>query len=380
MTDVSTATFRPAPGGRLLSIDIARGITIAFMIMVNSSGAAPYAQLKHSSWSGWTAADLVFPSFLLLVGTSIVLSLSRRLEAGTDKPRIAGNILKRTVLLFAFGVIVNGFPYFNLAHLRIYGVLQRIAICYAAAALLYLWRQRAGTIAAVTIFLLVGYYVLLRFVPVPGAGVPTRDIPLLDQNLNWVAWVDRKLMYGRLYEGLRDPEGLLSDLPAIASTLVGVLAGMWLQSNRTRTAISRGLLSAAVVLIALGELWNVVFPINKKLWTSSYVLFAGGCALLLVALLYWSIDVKGMRRAWERPWIVFGTNAIFAYMFSELLASSLWAIHLRGHVMLWTWIYDRLFRQINPPGVGSLCYSIVFAAVCWLATYVLWKRRIFLKV
>jgi predicted acyltransferase len=350
------------------------------MIMVNSSGAAPYAQLKHSSWNGCTLADLVFPSFLLLVGTSIVLSLSKRLASGADKTRIILNILKRTVILFALGLIVNGFPYFNLAHLRIYGVLQRIAICYAVAALLYVWRQRAGTVIAVTIFLLIGYYLLMRFVPVPGAGLPTRDIPLLDQNQNWVAWLDRKLLPGRLYEGVRDPEGLLSDLPAIASTLLGVLTGMWLQSKRTRTAISRGLLGAAVVAIALGQCWNIIFPINKKLWTSSYVLFAGGCALLLLALLYWFIDVKDMREAWERPWIVFGTNAIFAYMFSELLASCLWAIHLHGKEMLWTWIYDGSFRHINPPGVGSLCSSIVFTAVCWLATYVLWKRRIFLKV
>lgn len=367
-------------GGRLQSLDIARGITIAFMIMVNNNGANPYAPFMHSAWNGWTLTDLVFPAFLFLVGVSIVFSLAKRLSQRVAKSVIVMSILKRTVILFALGLVVNGFPYFNLYHLRIYGVLQRIALCYLFASLLYLFRRRAGMIAAITAFLLVAYYVLMRFVPVPGAGVPTHGIPLLDPDQNWVAWLDRHLLPGRLYEGVRDPEGLLSTIPAVGTTLLGVLTGLWIQSQRERRRISQGLFGSAVVLIVMGQLWSVWFPINKKLWTSSYVLFTTGCSLLLLALLYWLIDVKNIRKALKMPWTVFGTNAIFAYMLSELLATSLWVIHLPGNVMLWTWIYDHIFRPIHPAGAGSLLYSISFTAVCWLATCILWKKKIFLKV
>ena len=378
----ATTTAAPATTGtgRLLSIDIARGITIAFMIMVNNNGAAAYAPFKHSLWNGCTPTDLVFPTFVFLVGTSIVLAFSRRLEKGVSRASMVPSIIRRTIILFALGLVVNGFPHFPWATLRIYGVLQRIALCYLCAALFYLWRRDAMSKIVAIVVLLVGYYILMRYVPVPGAGVPTKDIPLLDPNQNWVAWLDRKMLYGRLYEGVRDPEGLLSTFPAIATALLGVLAGLWIKSERPRRQIAVGLLIGGLVLVALGELWNPWFPINKKLWTSSYVLFAGGCSALLVALLYWCLEVKEWRRGWKQPWIVFGTNAIFAYMLSELLASTLWAVHVNGKEYLYTWIYTPLFSHIHPVGIGSLLYSISFAAVCWLGTYPLWRKKIFLKI
>jgi predicted acyltransferase len=364
---------------RVLSLDIARGITIAFMIMVNNNGAAAYHPFTHSAWNGWTPTDLVFPTFVFIVGASIVLSFGKRFERGVSKARIAISILRRAAILFALGLVVNGFPHFPLHTLRIYGVLQRIALCYLIAALFYLWRRDVASKVVAIVVLLAGYWILMRYVPVPGFGVPTHQIPLLDPDRNWVAWLDRKLLPGRLYEGVRDPEGLLSTFPAIATTLLGVLAGLWMRTERSRQQITAGFLAAAVVLIALGELWNLSFPINKKLWTSSYVLFAAGCSLLLLGFLYWCIDVKQWRRPFNQPWIVFGTNAIFAYMLSELLASTLWSVHVRGREMLWTWAYTP-FRHIQPPGVGSLLYSIAYTAVCWLATWPLWRRRIFLKI
>lgn len=377
----ATTTAAPAATGtaRLLSLDIARGITIAFMIMVNNNGAHAYHPFTHSAWSGWTPTDLVFPGFVFIVGMSIVLAFDKRLERGASKGSMVVSILRRTVILFALGLVVNGFPHFPWATLRIYGVLQRIALCYLAAGLFYLWRRDAASKVVAVVVLLVGYWILMRYVPVPGAGVPTRNIPLLDPNQNWVAWLDRRLLPGRLYEGVRDPEGLLSTFPAIATALLGVLAGIWLRQEKTRRQITAGFLAAAVVLIGLGELWNLSFPINKKLWTSSFVLFTAGCSLLLVGILYWLIDVKGWRKPFTQPWIVFGTNAIFAYMLSELLASTLWSVHLHGNEMLWTWVYQP-FSHIHPLGVGSLLYSMAFAAVCWLATFPLWKRRIFLKI
>ena len=376
----ATTTHAPAATttGRLVSLDIARGITIAFMIMVNNNGADAYHPFNHSAWNGWTPTDLVFPTFVFIVGTSIVLAFGKRFERGEARGKIAATIVRRTVILFALGLVVNGFPHFPLHTLRIYGVLQRIALCYLAAGLFYLWRRDAASKIVAVVVLLVGYWVLMRYVPVPGYGVPTHQIPLLDPDRNWVAWLDRKMLYGRLYEGVRDPEGLLSTFPAIATALLGMLAGMWMRTERPRREICAGLLGAAVALIAAGELWNVWFPINKKLWTSSYVLFAAGCSLLLLGFLYWCIDIRGWRKAWSQPWIVFGTNAIFAYMLSELLASTLWNVHV-GHEYLWTWLYVP-FKHIQPPGVGSLVYSMAFAGVCWLGTWPLWRKKIFLKV
>jgi len=364
---------------RVLSLDIARGVTIAFMIMVNNNGAAPYHPFSHSAWNGWTPTDLVFPTFVFIVGASIVLSFGKRFEHGVSKARIAASIVRRSVILFALGLVVNGFPYFPLHTLRIYGVLQRIALCYLCVGLFYLWRRDVASKVVAIVVLLIGYWILMRYVPVPGLGVPTHQIPLLDPDRNWVAWLDRQLLPGRLYEGVRDPEGLLSTFPAIATALLGLLAGMWMRTERTRRQIAAGFLSAAVVLIALGELWNLTFPINKKLWTSSYVLFAAGCSLLLLGVLYWCIDVKQWRRPFTQPWIVFGTNAIFAYMLAEMLAATQWSVRVHGRETLETWVYTP-FRHIQPPGVGSLLYSVAFTAFCWLVTWPLWRRRIFLKI
>ncbi|HEX3662210.1 MAG TPA: heparan-alpha-glucosaminide N-acetyltransferase domain-containing protein, partial [Acidobacteriaceae bacterium] len=255
MAATTTAAPATTATGRLLSIDIARGITIAFMIMVNNNGAAAYAPFRHSLWNGWTPTDLVFPTFVFLVGTSIVLAFSRRLEKGASKASMATSIIRRTIILFALGLVVNGFPHFPWATLRIYGVLQRIALVYLCVGLFYLWRRDVRSKVVAIVVLLVGYYILMRFVPVPGAGVPTHSVPLLDPNQNWVAWLDRKLLSGRLYEGVRDPEGLLSTFPAIATGLLGLLAGLWIKSERPRRQIAAGLFFGGLLLIVLGELW-----------------------------------------------------------------------------------------------------------------------------
>ncbi len=371
----STAT------ARVLSVDIARGITIAFMIMVNNNGAHPWHPFTHSLWNGWTPTDLVFPCFLFLVGVSIVLAFGKRFERGVSKGRIVVGILRRTAILILLGLVVNGYPHFPWATLRFYGVLQRIALCYCCVALFYLWRRDATSKIVAIVVILAGYWILLRYVPVPGAGVPGKDIPFLDGAQNWPAWLDRHIFPGRLYTGFRDPEGFLSTFPAIATTLLGLLAGLWMRTERPRKQIALGLLAAGVALVIVGRLWGISFPLNKKLWTSSYVLFSAGTSALLVGALYWMIDVKGWRKLWTQPWIVFGTNAIFAYMLSELLASTLWIMGLRHRTeMFWTAIYAPAFAHVHPVGLGSLLYSIAFALVCWLATYPLWRKKIFLKI
>ncbi len=274
---------------RLVSLDVARGITIAFMILVNNGGSGKYSyrQLEHSAWNGWTLTDLVFPSFLFIAGISIVFSTESRLARGESKTTLRLHVLRRSVILFLLGLVVNGFPLFHLGTLRIYGVLQRIAICFLFASLLYLWNSRAWVAATTAVVALLGYWILMRWVPIPGIGVPTHSVPLLDPNQNWVAYLDRKLLPGRLYEGVRDPEGLLSDIPAMGTILLRC-AHRHLAAA-AQSAVHQGGRPAWLLRSAdwcWESIWNVWFPINKKLWTSSYVLFAAGCTLVAAGHLF----------------------------------------------------------------------------------------------
>src|SRR6266849_1053345 len=234
-------TMSPTPAAapaRVLSIDVLRGLTIALMILVNDPGdwAHTYTQLDHAPWNGFTLTDFVFPNFLFLVGASIIFSLQSRIARGASKKTLALHILRRASLIFAIKMFLTAFPYFHYPHFRIYGVLTRIALCYLAAGLICLVTQRARTLIAITAALLIGYWALMRFVPIPGIGTPTHDVPLLDPDRNLAAWLDRAisaftqstLHTGTLYEHTRDPEGLLSTLPAIATTLIGSLTALWL--------------------------------------------------------------------------------------------------------------------------------------------------------
>lgn len=367
----------------MLSLDVLRGLTIAFMIMVNNNGGHAYWPFEHSRWNGWTPTDMVFPTFLFVVGVTIVFSTESRLQRGDAVGPLVGHTFRRFVILFALGLLVNTFPFFDLPHLRVWGVLQRIALCYLACSLLFIGTRktarRMALYASLIVILLAGYWALMRWVPVPGLGVPGRDIPFLDKDANVAAWLDRTMHIGRLYEKTRDPEGLLSTFPAIGTTLLGMLAALWLRTRRTLEQKCAWLLGSGLVLIVLGQLWNPWFPINKKLWTSSFVLFMGGCAAVLWALFIWLIEIKGWRRGWGF-WLVFGMNAIASYVLSELLPAPLWTIHVTPHVNLGAWIYARSFIHIHPPGVGSLAYSVTYTMICWLIMLVLYRKKIFIKV
>jgi predicted acyltransferase len=371
--------------GRVAALDVTRGIVVAFMILVNNNGSYKfaYAELRHSLWNGWTLTDIVFPSFLLMVGATVVFSTESRLAKGASRRELSFHIIRRAVLLFCFGLIVNGFPHFPLATWRIYGVLQRIAICYLIVSVVYLFSRRASTFAAIAAFSLIAYYILMRWVPVPGYGWPTRDVPLLDPNGNVAAYVDRLIAPHRLDEKVYDPEGLISTIPAISTACLGVLTAFWLCSALPVAKKAKGLFFAAFLGLISGEIWNVWFPINKRLWTSSYVLFAGGCTLLLLSLCYLLLDVKQWRGKWIWPWIVFGSNTITVYMFSELLHATLRSIHLSSAgapISLDHWIYSAFFMQLINPSFGSLLYSLTFVSVCFLVNIVLYQKKIFLKV
>lgn len=368
---------------RLVSLDIFRGATIAAMILVNDNGSdAAYWPLKHAQWSGWTPADLVFPFFLFIVGVSLVLSFRSRLKRGDSKGSLVLHTLKRSAILFALGLFISSYPHFHLATFRIPGVLQRIAVVYFIAALLTLYVNTYGRIV-IAACLLAGYWLLMRFVPVPGYGVPGVDVPLLHPDWNLTAYIDRKLMYGHLYEGTRDPEGLLSTLPSIVTGLFGVFTGEWLKSNRSQIQKARGMLLFGVLGVAAGKVWNLWFPINKKLWTSSYVLFVGGLALILLALCYWLVDIHKKRGVWTKPFLIFGTNAIAAYFISEVLAGTLYNIHTQlGNrtISLQEYIFRQFFLWISPAAMASLVYSLTFVLVCFLPIWWMYRKKIFLKV
>jgi predicted acyltransferase len=390
---MTNPALAPTPVQRLISLDVVRGITIAFMIMVNNNGGGgSWGFMNHAKWNGLTPTDLVFPTFLFVVGASIVFAFDVRLARGATRSQLAWHTVRRTGILILLGIVVNGFPFFELAHLRIYGVLQRIAICYLVVGLFYLWDKRVSMKVAVLVAALVGYWILLRWVRVPGAGMPGRDVPFLDPDLNMVAWLDRHLMPGHLYENwtthnLRDPEGLLSDIPAVATALLGLLAGLWLRGSKAVAAKTRGLAAACVALLALGYLWSVWFPLNKKLWTSSYVLVAAGWSLALLTLAYWAVEqqgwFKGRSKGWIWPWLVFGSNAIVAYMVSELLPGVLdnIVIHVDGRAKsLQVFLSAPIFAHIPNPGWAAFTYSASFSAVCFIPVWVLYRKRIFVKV
>ena len=377
---------------RLLSVDLLRGITIAFMILVNNNGdeAHAFAPLRHAVWNGFTPTDLVFPTFLFLVGVSLVLATGSRLARGVSRLSILRSASRRALTLYALGLIVNGFPLFHLASMRYYGVLHRIAICYLIATILVLidpgWRSKVAVLVGV----LLAYWVLLRFVPVPGYGVPTHTVPLLDRDGNLVAWIDRQIFSAKhLYEGTRDPEGLLSTLPAIGTILIGVLTADWLQSTRTLLTKIRGMAMAGLSSMLLGGLWSVWFPINKKLWTSSYVLWAGGLSLLLFSLAMWLVDLHstgesdlppGQAKRLLLPFFVFGSNSIAAYVFSELLAGALGSISLAPNLSVSGYLFSHIHQTFPNAAVASLGYSLLIVLVCWIPVYLLYRRRIFLKV
>lgn len=399
---------RPSTTVRVLSIDVLRGLTIALMILVNDAGdpSKVFVPLEHADWNGWTLTDLVFPTFLFLVGASLVFSIAGRSARGDCRKTLAGHMAWRAAKIILLDWVLAFFPRMDGHHLRLYGVLTRIGLCYLAAGLLLLivvkLRQRVWIVAGATAILLLGYWMLMRWVPVPGLGLPVRDIPILDPQANLAAWLDRGvnawtqhwLHTGSLYNhGVRDPEGLLSTLPSIATTLLGALVGFGLRAasrgQLTWRRLHVGLLATGVAGVLLGELWGIWFPINKNLWTSSYVLLAGGLAALVLALCSWAVDARPepwpkALRTFTWPWFIFGSNAIAAYVTSVILVKTALWFHAAGsdgvRRTLWSLSYREIFARHGSTSWTSLAFSLVYVAICFLPVWFLWRRRLFLKL
>jgi len=361
---------------RLVSLDVFRGITIAGMVLVNNPGSWEhiYWPLEHAQWSGWTPTDLVFPFFVFIVGVAIPLAFGKRLESGGSTRDLYVKIVKRTLIIFAIGLFLNAFPDFGLAELRIPGVLQRIAVCYFFASIIFL-NTKVRTQIAITIGLLIFYWLVVKLVPAPGyaAGDLTKDGSL-------PSYVDRVVFGKHVWAQAKvyDPEGLLSTIPAIATAMIGVLTGQWLRSEKPRLEKAAGMSVVGAACVAIGWAWNAFFPINKALWTSSYVLFTGGLALQFLALCYWIIDIKGYRR-WAKPFEVFGLNAIALYVVADLIAELLGIIKV-GEETLGSWLYNNVFSSWASPVNASLAFAITFVLVCLGLMWILYRRRIFLKV
>ena len=400
MQRMATTTTVAAPTQRILSIDVLRGLTVAFMILVNDpgDGRVGYWPLEHAEWNGWTPTDMVFPTFLFLVGCSIVFSVGSRLRRGVPRSTIAWQVAKRSFWILVINFALRLLPDFRaLHHVRLFGVLPRIAYVYFFASMLYLLSQRVRSLVTAIVVLLVGYYVLVRFVPIPGAGMPGRDFPFMDQYNNLTAYIDRgfnswtqsHLHTGYLYVKYRDPEGWLSTLPAIGTSLLGVLAGKLIRSEEPAAKVRSILLTAGVGGIALGYVWNIWFPINKNMWTSSYVLLAAGIASFFLGLCYWIYDVRQAQktshpvRVLSWPWIVFGSNAIAAYVMADVWGKLLDYIHIPDGARRLTpldWLYRHVFAHWGSTANTSLAFAIFYVVLCFLPVWLLWRRGIFLRV
>ncbi|MDT4968045.1 MAG: hypothetical protein QOJ64_2782 [Acidobacteriota bacterium] len=371
------------PSGRVLSLDVFRGLTIAGMILVNNPGtwASIYWPLEHAEWDGWTPTDLIFPFFLFIVGVSITLAFGRRIESKNDDRGLLLKVIKRSAIIFALGLFLNGFPYFNLAEIRIAGVLQRIAVCYLVASIIFL-KTRWRTQAMIAVSLLLLYWFLMTVVQSMIYG--TVD---LSKEGNLAAHVDRWLLGKHIWKGgvVYDPEGLLSTIPAIATTLAGVLTGHWLRSRRTQFEKAGGMFFAGACAVAVGWAWHFWFPINKALWTSSYVVFTAGMALQLLAICYWLVDIKGYKR-WSKPFVIFGVNALPLFVLSGMLARLMTDAHWQltrasgkpGHLQ--GFIFDYVFASWTSPINASLFYAIVYIFFWLLLMWLLYRKRIFIKV
>ncbi len=430
----------PVAQNRLVSLDVFRGMTIAAMVLVNNPGswAHIYKPLEHAEWNGLTPTDFIFPFFLFIVGISIPIALGKRVESGVTGG-VYFKIVSRAFMIYALGASISVLPFFdfsktevpdpykmaiwitltaslfflllrnfkvaailalaavaaiatfyflgypimpyNFGMLRIAGVLQRISVCYLVVSIIFLhtnWKQQLGITAA----LLLGYWLVMTTIPVPGCEITTVD----DKACNLAAYLDRLILgenhiwrAGKVY----DPEGILSTIPAIATTISGVLTGTWLKTKRDDLDKVSGLFFFGVVCVAVGWVWNIYFPINKSLWTSSYVVMTTGLALCTLAFCYWLIDIKGYQK-WSKPFVIFGMNALPLFVFSGIMGRMIGAYKVTGAdgqpAAIQNWVFDTIFLPIAQPIDASVLYAISFILLWLLLMWLLYRRKIYIKV
>ncbi|ANQ48746.2 DUF1624 domain-containing protein [Flammeovirga sp. MY04] len=362
---------------RILSLDIFRGLTVILMILVNNPGSWSfiYPPLKHAAWHGCTPTDLVFPFFLFIVGVSISFSMFNAKEDKLKRPKLLRKAIWRGSKLIGIGLFISLFPFFDFSTMRIPGVLQRIGLVFIFATSIFLYFDIKKIIGIISI-LLISYWGIMTLIPIPGIGEANLD----DPNKVLSAYLDFKLMGGHLWSGTKtwDPEGLLSTLPAIATALLGIIAGILIKTKR-EDQIVKLLLFIGAGLLILGYFWGIVFPINKSLWTSTYVVYTAGWAYLTLGICYYIFDVK---QYYPKVSIVpraFGLNPMIAYVVAELFAKLLYLIQIEG-----VSVKEHLYQLIMNVGwsneMGSLVFALSYCSLIFVFVHILYKKNIVVKV
>lgn len=368
---------------RLLSLDVFRGLTIIGMILVNNPGSWKdvYSPLLHAEWNGCTPTDLVFPFFLFIVGVSIVFSLNNILIANNKEvsaPTLK-RIFKRFIILFLLGIFLAVFPKFEFNTMRIPGVLQRIAFVYLFASLILLSPLK-NKLLHISVLILIVYWLLIYFIPIPNYGYT-----YMDKENNIIAWIDRYFLSNHLYrQGINgDPEGILSTLPALVTTISGMILGKYLIGEKDKTLKVVWMFFWGTILMIIGYLWDFWFPINKNLWTSSYVVYTSGMALIGFGICYWLIDVLGYKKLIQ-PFLVFGKNAITAFFLSSLTAKILFTVKFNSEegklITLKGFLYNMFFIPYFTPINASLFFALFTIMFWYIILLILYKKNIFIKI
>ena len=357
---------------RLESLDVFRGITVASMMLVNNpGGAAVYPQLDHAEWNGWTFTDTVFPFFLWIVGVAMTLSFAKRRERGEDRGRLLLHTLRRAAILYAIGLFLAGFPYFHLDRIRLVGVLPRIAICYFVAATILLYTRGRGQIVA-TVFLLIAYWMLMMLAPVPGLG-PGH----LEKGQNFSAYVDSLALSGHMWSHTKtwDPEGTVSTLPAIATTLFGILAGHLVRLRRDIAERAAWIFSTGAALLFVGLAMSAWLPVNKSIWTSSYSVFMAGLASVEFGVIFWLLDGRGWKGWWSRPFAIYGMNAIAMFIAAGVVGRLLGL----GDPSFQQAMFRSAFAPLASPVNASLLYAVANVVFFYLIAWLMYRRGWFLR-
>ena len=376
-------------GKRLESLDVFRGATVAAMILVNNPGSWShiYDPLEHASWHGWTPTDLIFPFFLFIVGVSIVFAFSKRIAKGADISDLRQKTLVRAAKIFGLGLFLAGFPFFtfspefglsdSLVNIRIPGVLQRIAICYLIASLFYLYstqKLQYGFMAGI----LLGYWAIMEWIPVPGHGAGMIDQP----HTNLAAYIDQLVLGDHMWKENWDPEGILSTLPAIVTTMLGMVAGRIIITSRDEMHKVAQLLLLGSGLIIVGYVWDLAFPINKNIWTSSYTIFTAGQGMVALGMCYYIIDIRNSK-SWITPFKAYGMNPLIVFFMSGILGRIVYLVKVNSGgemISLKHFLYTNVFSAVASPINASLLYAITWI-LFWLAVvYWMYRKKIFIKV
>ncbi len=368
---------------RLVSLDAFRGATIAGMMLVNNPGtwSVIYPQLEHAKWNGWTFTDFIFPFFLYIVGVAMTFSFEHRRARGDSSKKLILQVFRRSVIIFLLGLILAGFPYFNLSTIRIMGVLQRIAVCYFFASFIYLYSGIRAQFRWL-VGLLAAYWLMMKAIPVPGVGAG-----VLEPGRNFAAYIDSMFLSGHMWSATKtwDPEGIISTIPAICTTLFGVLTGHFLRTERSKEEKTAWMFVAGNFLLLLGAILDMWLPINKSIWTSSYSIFMAGWALVCFSMFYWLIDVKGYKR-WSKFFVIYGMNAITVFFLAGFIGKLYgWLIKVKdvdgvSEISLQQWIFRNLFLPIASPINASLLFAICFMLFLFLIAWVMYWRKWFVKV